>query len=70
MLYAEGAQVVQLTDIERIAPGVANLTPEEHEAIQRFTLLWTLFEAQVLQNNASVNKIAGVVGNLDSQIVG
>ena len=61
--------MVQLADIERIAPGVANLSPEEHEAIQRFTLLWTLFEAQVLQNNASVNKIADVVGNLDVHIV-
>lgn len=61
--------MVQLADIERIAPGVANLSPEEHEAIQRFTLLWTLFEAQVLQNNASVNKIAEIVDNLDIQVV-
>jgi hypothetical protein len=60
--------VIQLADIERVAPGVANLSPEEHEAIQRFTLLWTLFEAQVLQNNASVSKIAEIVNNPDLQV--
>ena len=61
--------MAQLADIERIAPGVADLSPKEYEAIQRFTLLWTLFEAQVLQNNASVNKIAEIINNLDNQIV-
>jgi len=60
--------VVQLADIERIAPGVANLSPEEHEALQRFTLLWTLFEAQVLENNASARKISEKIENLDHQI--
>ncbi len=60
--------MIQLADIERVAPGVANLSPEEHEAIQRFTLLWTLFEAQVLQNNASVSKIAEIVNNPDLQV--
>ena len=60
--------MVQLADIERIAPGVANLSPEEHEALQRFTLLWTLFEAQVLENNASARKISEKIENLDHQI--
>lgn len=59
--------MVQLADIEMIAPGVANLSQAEHEALQRFTLLWTLFEAQVLESNASVRKIAEVVEQLGPQ---
>lgn len=61
--------MVQLADIEMIAPGVANLSPVEHEALQRFTLLWTLFEAQLLENNASARKIAEVIERLDPQII-
>lgn len=61
--------MVQLADIERIAPGVVNLTPEEHEALQRFTLLWTLFEAQVLENNASVRKISEKTKGIDPKII-
>mgnify|MGYP005989307415 FL=1 len=61
--------MIQLADIERIAPGVANLSPEEHEALQRFTLLWTLFEAQLLENNASVRKISEIVDSLDVHVV-
>lgn len=59
--------MVQLADIEMIAPGVAGLSSEEHEALYRFTLLWTLFEAQVLDNNASVSKITEVVEKLGPQ---
>jgi hypothetical protein len=61
--------VVHLADIERVAPGVANLSPDEHEALQRFTLLWTLFEAQILGNNASVRKITEKVQNLDPNLL-
>jgi len=61
--------VVQLADIERVAPGVAHLSPEEHEALQRFTLLWTLFEAQVLESNASARKISEKVQNLEPDII-
>ncbi len=61
--------MVQLADIERIAPGVANLSPEEHEALQRFTLLWTLFEAQMLGSNASVRKISEKVENAEPEII-
>lgn len=56
--------MTQLEDIERIAPGVAGLTPDELEALQRFTLLWTLFEAQVLDNRASAGKIVEKVAQL------
>ena len=59
----------QLADIERVAPGVANLLPEEHEALQRFTLLWTLFESQALESNASVRKISDKVANIEPAII-
>lgn len=61
--------MVQLADIEKVAPGVANLSHEEHEALQRFTLLWTLFEAQDLDSNASVRKISEKVENIDPQLI-
>lgn len=61
--------MVSLADIERVAPGVANLSPEEHDALQRFTLLWTLFEAQILGSNASVNKITEKLENTDPEII-
>ena len=61
--------MVQLADIERIAPGVANLLPEEHEALLLFTLLWTLFEAQMLGSNASVRKISEKVVNVAPEII-
>lgn len=61
--------MIQLADIERIAPGVANLSPEEHEALQRFTLLWTLFEAQVLGSNASAKKISEKVERIEPEII-
>lgn len=60
--------MIQLADIERIAPGVANLSPEEHEALQKFTLLWTLFEAQVLEYKASASKISEKIGKIDAHI--
>ncbi|TVQ69148.1 MAG: hypothetical protein EA373_09245 [Oceanospirillales bacterium] len=61
--------MVQLADIERIAPGVENLSTEEHEALQRFTLLWTLFEAQMLESNASVRKISEKVESIEPEII-
>jgi hypothetical protein len=61
--------VIQLADIERIAPGVANLSSEEHEALQKFTLLWTLFEAQVLEYEASANKIFEKIDKIEAHIL-
>lgn len=61
--------MVQLADIERVAPSVAHLSPEEHEALQRFTLLWTLFEAQVLESNVSAREIPEKVQNLEMDII-
>ncbi|MDB5765015.1 MAG: hypothetical protein JWQ21_4010 [Herminiimonas sp.] len=43
--------------IERFSPGFNNLSSAEKEAIQTFTLMWTLFEAQILGTNASAQKI-------------
>ncbi len=39
------------------APGYENLNPEEREAITNFSLLWSLFEAQVLNTSASSKSI-------------
>ncbi|WP_250459354.1 hypothetical protein [Microbulbifer litoralis] len=61
--------MVQLADIEKIAPGVEHLSIEEHEALQRFTLLWTLFEAQMLESNASVKKISEKVESIEPGII-
>jgi len=69
LLYAKGISVVHLADIENVAPGVANLSPDEHEALRRFTLWWTVVEAQILENNASVRKITEKVQNLDPNLL-
>lgn len=42
---------------ERFAPGFKILTLEELNVSRDFALLWTLFEAQVLDTNASASKI-------------
>ncbi|OOF01031.1 hypothetical protein BZG79_15460 [Salinivibrio sp. MA427] len=55
--------------MEKVAPGVESLSTEEHEALQRFTLLWTLFEAQILGSNASVRKISEKVERIDPEII-
>ncbi len=39
------------------APGYENLAPEERSAITNFSLLWSLFEAQVLNTSASSKSI-------------
>jgi hypothetical protein len=54
-----------IAQIEAIAPGVENLSADELDALQRFTLLWTLFEAQMLGNNASARKITDVVNRIE-----
>ncbi|BBI60511.1 hypothetical protein HSBAA_18170 [Vreelandella sulfidaeris] len=61
--------MVQLADIERVAPGVAYLSPDEHEALHRFSLLWTLFEAQMLESNASAKKISEKVQSVETEII-
>ncbi len=43
--------------MERFAPGLGTLSQEEMAAIQVFTILWTLFEAQALGANAAPGKI-------------
>ncbi|MEL7593011.1 hypothetical protein ACEUC8_03265 [Aeromonas veronii] len=42
---------------EKFAPGFITLTPDELNVSRDFALLWTLFEAQVLDANASASKI-------------
>ncbi|MNV27458.1 hypothetical protein D3C71_1186090 [compost metagenome] len=45
---------------ERVA-AIEALRPVELEAIRDFTLLWSLFESRVLQNNANPPRLVGVV---------
>ena len=45
------------TWLEQHAPGYPNLSSEELQAITGFSLLWSLFEAQVLDTSASAQKI-------------
>jgi hypothetical protein len=55
---------MNLEDIEQVAPGVNDLSKDEQNVLQRFTLLWSLFEAQKLDERASVRKIAEKVNLL------
>ena len=56
---------MNLQDIKSISSGVARLSEEEHEALYRFTLLWSLFEAQKLKRDASVREIKKKVEQLN-----
>ncbi|WP_350608268.1 MULTISPECIES: hypothetical protein [unclassified Pseudoalteromonas] len=61
--------MVQLANIARIAPGIEHLSLDELHALQRFTLLWTLFEAQVLDTNAYVRNISEKVASIEPHII-
>ena len=41
--------------------GFADLAPEERQAIEHFTLLWSLFEAECLNNAASSANIDDLI---------
>ena len=43
------------------APGFNNLSEDERNAIVNFSLLWSLFEARILNNSGSSNRICNVV---------
>ena len=58
----------QFEDLERIAPGISMLSEADHIAIQRFTILWSLFEAKFLEYWASSQKISDNVNQLDDSI--
>ena len=47
------------------APGYSSLRQEELEAIKDFSLLWSLFEAQLLNSQASANSIEAKVNSLN-----
>ncbi|EMO4505846.1 Uncharacterised protein [Klebsiella michiganensis] len=59
----------ELSGLENIAPGISDLSLDELVAMHKFTLLWTLFEAQVLGNSASVDKISQKVHKIDAEII-
>ena len=43
--------------LEKYAPGFDQLSEDERQTIYCFSMLWTVFEAQVLESNASAAKI-------------
>lgn len=45
------------------APGFEGLSNEEKNAIMHFSLLWSLFEAQVLNTSASANSICSKINS-------
>lgn len=45
----------------RNAPGFSELTEEERQALGEFSLLWSLFEARVMDTRAGAKKIYAVV---------
>lgn len=49
--------------LEQHAPGFSDLSEEERGLLMHFSLLWSLFEGEVLNGNASVNTIEQAVGN-------
>jgi hypothetical protein len=60
--------------LTRYAPGYATLRQPEREAIAYFCLLWSLFEAQQMANDANAKRICNQVrqwelkGALDAQL--
>ncbi|PHM39138.1 hypothetical protein Xmau_03043 [Xenorhabdus mauleonii] len=61
--------MTKLNNLETIAPGISKLSPKELEAMHEFTLLWTLFEANVLDTNASAGQIADKAQEIDPEII-
>lgn len=42
-------------------PGFSNLPTKDRSALMNFVFLWTLFEAQVMENRAQINRLVGKV---------
>lgn len=53
--------MIRMEWLNRYAPGLQALTPEERDAITHFSFLWTLFEAMVLETRASANAIVKIL---------
>ncbi len=60
---------MDISEIEVIAPGLEKLSTDERDAIFTFTLLWTLFEAKILDTHGSVENINRNVRRLGQDIV-
>lgn len=48
------------------APGFKDLSNDERAAIMHFSLLWSLFEAEALNTNASANNILALIRKWES----
>ncbi len=58
---------MSLNWLEEKAPGFAGLSDNEREAIVVFPLLWSLFEAQLLNSAGNANRIKQVVDKWDQE---
>ena len=47
--------------LNEYAPGYGELSDQEKNAMMDFYVLWSFFEAQVLNNNASADQIQSIV---------
>ncbi|TQP65516.1 hypothetical protein [Vibrio cholerae] len=59
----------EFEDLERVAPGIGMLDTNDHIAIQRFTITWSIFEAKFLSYFASVSKICERVDALEADVI-
>lgn len=53
--------------LEKKAPGFANLSGEEREAIMQFSLLWSLFESGALKTNGNAKAIVDLTAHWGNQ---
>lgn len=60
---------MDLTELSEIEPKFQELLPDELQEIQKFTLLWSLFESRKLDRRASVSKIKKKVNALNLEAV-
>src|SRR4051794_15660805 len=53
--------------LKRSAPGFAELSRQERQAIKDFSMLWSFFECSVLGANGNANEILRAVGSIEQQ---
>lgn len=66
--YMLGGKMNEFEDLESVAPGIRSLSQEDHTAIQRFTIIWSIFEAKFLTYAASSRRIGVHVDELADEV--
>ena len=66
--YMLGGKMNEFEDLESVAPGIRSLSQEDQIAIQRFTIIWSIFEAKFLSYAASSRRIGVRVDELADEI--